>query len=176
MISIQKLKKKVRIEYIILLSAALILFLVIRFSVKPEKPEQITKHKVALIKELKAFQRSSVKVILILPYELSSKKFKYVITDENDLKHFIQALSSADTCGIPGHSGPVYEGTIVLKSEDQEHKYLATIHKHNTSDLYLSNVFLHKISDDKYTKGNPKPVRVKGIGKWILKIAPKGIL
>ena len=133
-------------------------------------------NKIKLIDELHQKLSKSPNEIEILPYQLSKKEFKYIITDSQDLNKFIREIKVADTQAISGHSGPVFECTIVLKTKFGDLTYLASVHKYERKDLFISNVFYRKTGNNSYSRGRGNEVRIPNLGEWIMKIAPKGKL
>lgn len=114
--------------------------------------------------------------IEITPYQLSRENWVYVISDKESLAPFIVSAEKADAKPISGHSGPIYECTIIINVDDYQTKYLATVHKYERDDLYISNSFYKKVDEVSYTRGIENLIRLPGLGPWIMKIAPKGIL
>jgi hypothetical protein len=169
-------KKYVRKNLLLILVSAVILWIFVSFVLKPEKPQEIIDHKLALIAELQEVIKSPLTEVLILPYEHSNKKFIYRIRETEKLKAISTALKDVDPSGIPGHTPRLFECILVIKTDNKEKKYLATVNGKKKRHLYLSNVFSKPVGNNKYKSQNPKPIRVKNFGTWLMEVAPEAIL
>jgi hypothetical protein len=113
----------------------------------------------------------------ILPDQLATNHFRKVITNANDLVELSQAFANADRKPVGGHGGPIYECTLILKFQSGTNLvFLASVHKRQTNDLYISDTFWQIDSNGCYVRGRPRRVRIPGLGAWIVGKEPRGNL
>jgi len=132
---------------------------------------------IVLEQKAKGVSTNRLVSIEILPDQLATSSFRKVITNANDLVGVSNAFASADRKPVGGHNGPIYECTLVLKFDGgKESKFLASVHKRQTNDLYVTDTFWQLNSNGCYDRGRPRRVRIPGLGNWIAQQEPRGNL
>lgn len=122
--------------------------------------------------EIKEFLNFPLKEILIQPTHYSRKNFLYKIDETKELDKIRKQLKNICLSSPSGHSGPIYESIMILKTRKGELKYLASVHKYEKKDLFIT-----RLKDmQKDINSIPMSMRVFNLGRWILDKAPKGKL
>lgn len=132
--------------------------------------------KVEFMNELKQIINEIPSEITILPYQLSGKEFEYSITSPKDLNKFYKGVQVADTQSVSGHSGPIYECTIMIKTKSGNFSYLGSVHKYDKRDFFISDGYYYKTGDKSYRKWDGSQIRIPNLGAWIMDISPNGKL
>lgn len=128
-------------------------------------------HKNRLASELHVAAGRDIRAVEIIQDQVSDKRFSRTISTEMELAKFKKAIASADTVPVRSHNGPIYECTLIIKFQEGEIRYLGTVHRNQTRDMYLSNRFWVK-TETGYQRGRAESVRIPNMGSWVMKHAP----
>ena len=118
-----------------------------------------------------------LETVVILQDPMAQKKFTTVLTNAEDIA-WIQSCLKRSEVGYPGgHMGPIYECLIRLELHGQSAvEFLGTVNKGNSDYLYLYENTWRENSDGSYHREDSVPVRVPGLGVWIMLREPMGRL
>ncbi|MCH8512318.1 MAG: hypothetical protein LAT83_11790 [Kiritimatiellae bacterium] len=130
-----------------------------------------------LVARVQATVAEDLSSIVIRPHQLSRESWEIVISERKELASFREAATHADEQLISGHSGPIGEWTLTLHLvSGTEHHYLASVHRYESADLFITDEFYIETKSGVYSRGNPRTARLPGLGPWIMKRAPQGRL
>jgi hypothetical protein len=106
---------------------------------------------------------------IIIKFDESPKGEETAITNTADLLEAQDALHKADLRPVSGHSGAIFESTIVFIAESNVVlKARATIHKNEPGDLFLSPDLPHATKTGALVlAGIPTRIRVPMLGGWV---------
>lgn len=123
------------------------------------------------------FLTNEISSIEITPDQLSPKTWHYVVSEKSTLFAFREAAIRAETKPISGHSGPVAEWTLVVHFlSGTTCRYLASVNRLDTGDLFLTDNFYTKTERGTYARGPSRTARLVGIAPLLMTQAPAGIL
>ena len=130
-------------------------------------------HREAFIAELNAFIENPLTRISIQkenPWD--SWDFEYSFSDPDKLREFTAAARQADMALLAEDSSPILGTMMTLSNGNSELRVIATVHRNDLQDIYISNVFPVETTPGTFTRGPGMEIRLPGLGRWLMMAAP----